>query len=177
MKTVLIPTLTAAKNVDIYNASFISTTDLDNGSVFGKGELTESGSQVYKVTTPATGSLSGLWMACSPEDTIITDAAGNQYKPGINNPQTFTNVANVVFSGFKPQVGDLILMTADGLDGEIGDNTYVVAENGSNKLKPATAAITGLSFKLVETSYISIGGLNAIGSQRVPAYLLECVAN
>ena len=42
MKTVLIPTLTAAKNVDIYNASFISETDdLDNGSVFGKGDMNQ----------------------------------------------------------------------------------------------------------------------------------------
>ena len=40
MKAVLIPTLTAAKNVDIYNGSFIATTDLDNGNVFAKGDLT-----------------------------------------------------------------------------------------------------------------------------------------
>lgn len=177
-RTVLMPTLTAAKNVDIYNASFISETDdLDNGSVFTKGDLTENGSQVYEVTKPATGSLSGLWMAFSPEDTVITDDAGNQYKIGINNPQTFTNSKGIVFSGFKPQVGDLILMTAEGFSNEIESNTYAVADNASYKLKFASAAITGLSFKVVETSYMSIAGVNAIGSQRVAAYLLECVAN
>ena len=63
MNTVLVPTLTAAKNVDIYNGSFISEADLDNGAVFGKGDLSESGSQVYETVTPATGKLSGLWMA------------------------------------------------------------------------------------------------------------------
>ena len=40
-----------------------------------------------------------------------------------------------------------------------------------------SAAGTGLSFAVVETTYISIGGATPIGSQRVPAYLLECVAN
>ena len=177
MKTVLVPTLTAAKNIDIYNASFISASAVQNGSVFGKGAQTDNGSQVYNITTPATGSLSGLWMAFSPEDTVITDAAGNQYKPGINNPQTFENIANVPFSGFKPQVGDLVLMTAEGFSNVIGSNTYAVAKNGQMTLEFAAAAITGLSFKVVETSYISIAGVNAIGSQRVPAYLLECVAN
>ena len=177
MKTVLIPTLTAAKNVDIYNASFIATEDLDNGSVFGKGDLSESGSQVYEVEKPATGSLSGLWMAFSPEDTVITDATGNQYKIGINNPQTFTNVQGVTFSGFKPQVGDLVVMTAEGFSNEIGANSYAVADNDSYKLKFNVDVIAGLSFKVVEKTYISIGGATAIGSQRVAAYLLECVAN
>ena len=60
MKAVLIPTLTAAKNVDIYNGSFIATTDLDNGNVFAKGDLTESGSQVYKAGQPITGKLFAL---------------------------------------------------------------------------------------------------------------------
>ena len=178
MKTVLIPTLTAAKNVDIYNASFISETDdLDNGSVFGKGDMTESGSQVYEVSQPADGSLKGLWMACSPEDTIITDSTGNQYKVGINNPQTFTNVKGIPFSAFKPQVGDLVLMTKEGFSNEIGANTYAVAKDASYQLEFAQAAVEGLSFKVVETTYISIAGATAIGSQRVVAYLLECVAN
>ena len=176
MKTVLIPTLTAAKNVDIYNASFISETDdLDNGSVFGKGNMTENGSQVYEVTKPTGGAIKGLWMACSPEDTVITDAAGNQYKIGINNPQTFTNVKGIPFSAFKPQVGDLVLISADGITGVA--NNYAVAANGTSKLAFAAGAIDGLSFKVVETTYISLASANNIGSQRVVAYLLECVAN
>lgn len=178
MKTVLIPTLTAAKNVDIYNASFISETDdLDNGSVFGKGDMTESGSQVYEVTKPTGGAIKGLWMAFSPEDTIVTDAAGNQYKIGINNPQTFTNVKGVPFSAFKPQVGDLVVMTAEGFSNTIGANGYAVAQDDDYRLKFNNAAVEGLSFKVVETTYISIAGATAIGSQRVVAYLLECVAN
>ena len=50
-------------------------------------------------------------------------------------------------------------------------------KNDDYRLKFASAAVEGLSFKVVETTYISIAGVNAIGSQRVTAYLLECVAN
>lgn len=178
-KSILIPKLTAAKNIDTLNRSFISTVDLDNGNVFGKGELSTNAneSQVYQTVTPTTGNLSGLWMAYSPEDVVITDALGNQFKVGNLDPRAFTNSANVVFSGFKPQVGDLILISADGINGTIDDETYVVAANSSNKLTPASAAIDGLSFKIVETTYISVASANAVGSQRVTAYLLECVAN
>lgn len=177
-KAILIPTLTAAKNMDVYNRSFVSEADLDNGNVFSKGELsTEANeSQVYQAGTPS-GTLSDLWMAFTSEDVVLTDELGNQFKIGNLDPRGFTNKAGVVFSGFKPQVGDLILLSADGIDGTINSNEYVVAQDSNSKLKFNTAAIEGLSFKIVETTYISVASANAVGSQRVTAYLLECVAN
>lgn len=176
-RSILIPTLVAAKNVDSYNRSFVSTVDLDNGNVFGKGELSTNAneSQVYTAETPATGSLTGLYMAFSAEDVVLTDELGNQFKVGTLDPRAFTNRANVVFSGFKPQVGDLVLISADGITGDA--NNYAVATNGSTILTFADAAIDGLSFKVVETTYITVASANNIGSQRVTAYLLECVAN
>ena len=176
-KSILIPSLIAAKNIDTLNRSFVSETDLDNGNVFGKGELsTNAGeSQVYQTVTPTTGSLTGLWMAYSPEDVVLTDGLGNQFKVGTLDPRAFTNIAGTVFSGFKPQVGDLVLVSADGISGEA--NSYAVAANGTSKLAFAAEAIDGLSFKVVETTYISLARANNIGSQRVVAYLLECVAN
>lgn len=174
-KSILIPTLTTAKNVDALNRSFIGEVDLDNGNVFGKGELSASAneSQVYEATAPE--ELTGLWMAYSPEDVVLTDGLGNQFKVGTLDPRAFTNTAGVVFSGFKPQVGDLVLISADGIEGEAA--AYAVAAAGSNKLKFAAAAVEGLSFKVVEATYISVASANNIGSQRVTAYLLECVAN
>lgn len=180
-KSILIPTLVAAKNIDSLNRSFVSTADLDNGNVFGKGELsTNAGeSQVYKTVTPATGSLSGLYMAFSAEDVVLTDDLGNQFKVGTLDPRAFTNKAGTVFSGFKPQVGDLVLISADGISGDAAAYAaaYAVAANGASQLAFAEAAGAGLSFKVVETTYISLASANNIGSQRVPAYLLECVAN
>ena len=115
-------------------------------------------------------------MAFSPEDVVLTDDLGNQFKVGTLDPRAFTNRANVVFSGFKPQVGDLVLISADGISGGTA-KAYAVATNGSSVLAFADNAISGLSFKVVETTYISVASANNIGSQRVTAYLLECVAN
>lgn len=176
-KGILIPTLTAAKNIDVLNRSFVSATDIDNGYVFTKGDLSADAdkTQVYTAVTPAEGSLTGLWMAFTAEDVVLTDELGNQFKVGNLDPRSFTNRANTVFSGFKPQVGDLIMLSADGIEGVA--NNYVVAVQDTNKLAFNAAEGTGLSFKVIETSYISVASANNIGSQRVTAYLLECTKN
>lgn len=170
--TVLVPTLVAAKNIDSLNASFIDTeNDIENGMIFAAGDYSKE--QVYEVA--AVTAITNLYMAFSPEDTIITDSMGNEYKIGINDPRNFTNVKGKVFSAYRPQVGDKILMTAEGVEGTLSD--YAVATAGKNKLQFADAAVEGLSYKVIDKdAYISIGGATAIGSQRVAAYLLECVA-
>ena len=172
MKTVLMPTLVAAKNVHSYNASFIDTeNDIENGAIIAAGDYSEE--QVYEVAEVE--DLHNLFMVFSPEDTILTDGAGNEYKIGINDPRTFTNVKGKVFSAFRPQVGDKILISAEGIEGDAAE--YAVAAAGKNKLQFASAAVDGLSYKVLnDSAYISIGGATAIGSQRVEAYLLECVA-
>ena len=76
MNTVLEQTLTAAKNIDTLNGSFIHTADLPNGSVFTKGD--KSSAQVYEVADVASGALDNLWMASNPVDVVLTDAIGNQ---------------------------------------------------------------------------------------------------
>lgn len=172
MKTVLVPTLVAAKNIDSLNASFIDdTNDYENGAIIAAGDYSKE--QVYEVA--AVSDLHNLFMVFSPEDTIITDAAGNEYKIGINDPRTFTNVKGKVFSAYRPQVGDKVLISAEGIEGTADD--FAVAAAGESKLQFASAAVEGLSYKVLDDSaYITIGGANAIGSQRVEAYLLECVA-
>lgn len=172
MKTVLVPSLVAAKNIDSLNASFIdASNDYENGAIIAAGDYSKE--QVYEVA--AVSGLHNLFMVFSPEDTIITDAAGNEYKIGINDPRTFTNVKGKVFSAYRPQVGDKILISAEGIEGTADD--FAVAAAGESKLQFASAAVDGLSYKVLDDSaYISIGGASAIGSQRVAAYLLECVA-
>ena len=96
-------------------------------------------------------------------------------KIGINDPRTFTNVAGKVFSAYRPQVGDKILISAAGIEGTADD--YAVVATGENKLQYASAAVEGLSYKVLNSSdYISIGGATNIGSKRVEAILLDCVA-
>ena len=118
-------------------------------------------------------------MASSPIDTILVDALGNQYKPGILDPRAFTNVAGKVFSAFKPQVGDIITMTAAGFSNDYSDTMLyanAVASQGTLAFG-ATQTASALSFKVLEVTYISIASASNLGTQRVAAYKLECVAN
>ena len=172
-KIVLIPSLVAAKNIDSLNQSFLdASNDYDNGMVLNAGAY-DSASQTY--TPDAISDLHNVFMAFSPEDTIITDSMGNEYKIGINDPRTFTNVKGKVFSAYRPQVGDKILISAEGIEGTADDFAVVAA--GESKLQYASAAVSGVSYKVLDDSaYISIGGATNIGSQRVSAILLECVA-
>src|SRR5512136_1273617 len=119
---VLIPEMIAAMNIDAYNRSVIDTgtsaSPLDNGWVmvieqggkFTSGSLTE----VWEIGQPTTGSLSGLWMAYSGDEVVVTDS---RYKGIDPDPRNFFNPANKVFSAFRPKVGDLILATAECFSG------------------------------------------------------------
>jgi len=175
-KAVLQANLVAAKDVSTLNANFkYASGDIDNGNVFQKGDLSTAAGeeQTYIPTLPATDQFTDLWMAFSPEDVILSDAMGNDYKIGINDPRNFTNIAGTIFSGFKPQVGDIITLTADGISGD--SNDYVIPANSTAKLAFAAAALdAGLSFKVLDTTYLSIPS-GTWGSQRVTAYKLECV--
>jgi len=174
-KTVLVPLQVAAKNVDSYNISAISASDVENGQLFSTSGLSSAADEreVFAIATPATATLSSLYMAYNSEDVIVATANGNQYKVGDMDPRNYVNVAGIVFSAYKPMVGDKILITADGFTGAIGGNTFAVAADGQDKLVWAGAVAGGLSYRLLDTQYISIAG--GFGSQRVTAYLLECV--
>lgn len=175
---VLIPEQIAAMNVDSFNRSAFSSSasSIDNGNVFQlttKVNTSGSGAEVFNVATPATGSLLGLWMAYSGDEIIVTDS---KYKGLDPDPRNFYNATSKVFSAFKPMVGDIILMTGDGISGsEV--STYVVSTNATINLywSGACPAAT-MVFKRLGTKYISIG-TGAIDSQRVTAYELECIAN
>lgn len=174
---VIVKSKVAATNVDAYNATFISAANIDNGSVFGQGALSTTAGQgeVFTAVQPATGALTNLFMAASPESVLVT-ANGKSYRGIDPDPRDFTNVAGYAFDGFKPQIGDIILMSADCFTGTYTANYYAVATDGQYKLNWASAAVTGLSLKVLNASaYISIG-TGAITSQRVAAYLCQVTA-
>ncbi len=82
----------------------------------------------------------GLWMAYSPE--IVTVVSGTKKYKGINpDPRDFTNLEDEVFTAFKPQIGDIITISADGIGATaIGSNTFAVATTGQYKLDWAATA-------------------------------------
>lgn len=173
---VLIPSAIAAKNIDIFNRSVIvSGSDVDNGNVLQLGAKSVNyGEQEVFVATPNSGSsfLSGLWMAYTGEEIPITDS---RYKGLDPDPRSFFNPSGKVFSAFRPQVGDIVTLTADAVTG--GSAAFVNAAPGALKLAFGASQTAGaLSFKVLRTTYISIG-TGAIDSQRTVAYELECIAS
>lgn len=174
---VLIPEQIAAMNIDALNRSAFSSSasSIDNGNVFqlvSKVTSSGSGAEVFNLTSPATGSLTGLWMAYASDEVVITDS---KYK-GLNpDPRNFYIATSRVFSAFKPQVGDIILITADGVSGsEV--SAYAVAINASNSLCWAGTHTSQQAWRKLATKYISIG-TGGIESHHITAYELECIVN
>jgi len=176
--SVLIPEAIMATNIDSLNRNVVDAADIDNGMVFASGSIPHtSGSmaEVWDIHVAAT-SASGLWMAYSGDEVVVTNA---QYKGLDPDPRNFYNAAGKVFSAYKPQVGDMILLTAAGLQGTFsaGTTTHVVASSGSWVMGWATTANgSALSYILQTVKYISLA-TGAIDSQRVTAYEFECVHN
>jgi len=176
---VLVQSKVAAENIDAANVSAINSADaLDNGNVVALATqdtaATYGQTEVWDATKPATATLAGLWMVYEPE-VVLTVSGTKQYK-GINvDPQDFYIPANTVFSAYKPHLGDVITMTGDGfVTGSGAASAYAVAADGSYLLTWAAGAGSGLSYKYIATTYISIGS-GAIDTQRAVAYKLQCV--
>lgn len=173
---ILISTKMAAKNVDSYNRSAISASDVDNGGlVYLDGIYTQADGydEVFFAKQPTTGSLTNLWMAISPE-AVLTDGKYKNIDPDVRN---FTNSASQVFDVKYLRPGDQFEVTADGLTGT-AESAYAVAQTDSNKWLWSAAPSGSLtSAKYLSTNYISIGSGSAIGTQRVSSYLFEVLYN
>jgi len=170
---VLIPSAIAAMNVDSFNRSVVSASNVDNGYVLTMGSEYTSGSltEVFAVTASSGSTAKGLWMAYSGDEIVLTDA---KYKGLDPDPRNFYNVAGKVFSAFKLQVGDIITVTADAFTGARTSESYAIPTTDYRLLWSAAADGGGVYFKYIATTYISLA-TGGIDSQRVTAYKLECV--
>lgn len=167
-KGIIIPLSVQAKNIDALNVSFVSTDNIENGSVFTRGEINSDG--LYKTVKPATANLTKqTFMACSPERVVTKLDDGTEFVDLTLNPQAFENVAGHPIDGIALQVGDKVRLSADAIGGTKGSNKFITATNADYKLNWAAEAGTGLTLELDKEFYISLGTGN-IGSQRVIAY-------
>lgn len=173
---VLIPEAIAATNIDAFNRDVVCADDLANGSVVVMGALSTDAdkSEVFSVTKPATGSLTGLWMIYSGDEIIVTDA---RYKGLDPDPRHFVNLAGKVVSAYKPQLGDIITLTADAIaTSKAGGDTHIHAIDANYLMDwDSSAGSSAIAYKLLGTKYISLA-TGAIDDQRVVAYEFECVA-
>ena len=103
---------------------------------------------------------------------VLTSSKYRGLDPDVRN---FINAIGDVFSVYKPELGDIITLTDDGITGTKGANTFITATDGDPFLNWNTAVVSGLSYKLIGTTYLSLA-TGSIDTQRVTAYQFECVA-
>lgn len=173
---VIVPDKIAAQNVDAWNRPVVSATALENGFVARLETMstTTGESEVWVATAPATTApgLTELWMIYEPE--IVNTA--DKYRGLDPDPRNLQHAIGDIVSAFKIQVGDIITFSADALTGTKSTNTFVNATNGDFQLTwGATQTADVVSFRLMTTTSLSIG-LGSIGTQRITAYRMECLA-
>jgi len=169
---ILIQKKAQAKDISALNRVAKCASDVTNGGAVAMTvkSAVSGESEVWVVTVPATATLdTGLWIAYSPEK-VITTSGSNQYANIDPDPRNFTNLAGVPMDVFKPKVGDILEYTV--LGGTKSTNTYVVASDATSLMTWASAAISGLSMKLLATSAIPIG-TGSIGVTSVVSYVFE----
>ena len=177
--SILIQEKTMATDVSALNAVVVCGSALENGNVVRFTAISGSAgySEVFHSAQPASGSLAGLWMAATPEVVVVT-AGGASYR-GINqDPRNFINAAGDLVDVFKPQPGDILLLSEDAFSGAKSTNTH--ANSGADRFDlvwGTTQVASSLSLKWLATDYITIGSGSAIGDTRLVAYRMQVLAN
>jgi len=166
-------------DIDSYNRTGVSSVDFDNGWVAQL--LTQSATAgktetwVATIPTTANSGLKNLWMAYSPE--VVSVISGSNVFKGIDvDPQHFYTVAGDYIDYFKPQVGDIITLTADALGGTKASALYVQVDATNNVYKltwGTVSTVAGLSLKWLKTTTISKPAGAISGSDQVVAYQFE----
>lgn len=160
----------AAKNVNSLNKFGKASVAVENGHVVALGNKSnvKGENDVYNVNVPATDTLASdiFYMVNEPVNVLVN----GKYAGLTDDPREFNIPAGKIFSMFKPLVGDEKIITADGLAGTKGSNTYVAPANGTTKLT-WTNDISGVSlaYKYVGDTFVSVG------SEKVTAYRFICV--
>ena len=175
--TILVPSKMASKNVDAWTRPALAQQNMDNGYVFSlTGNEVTSGCEVWTVQVPTTGSLTNLWMALEPELPFL--ASGTNRYNGIGILSDFYVSASLVFTAVKPQVGDIITVTADMFTSGTAPTTgqFCYAVNGAFTLTAgaASAAAGNHAWKFLGYSYLPSAD-GSIGSGRIVTYKLECM--
>ena len=173
---VLNPDSIAALNVDAWNRHAVSASAVENGNIVilsGKSATAGEG-EVWTAVVPSTSAgLTNVWIAFEPE--VVLTAA--KYKGLDPDPRNFRNEIGDVFSVFKPQLGDILTLTADNFSAAFSANTHANATNSTGGLKLVWGnSQTGsvFSVKYLATTYMSLGS-GAIDSQRITSYQCEVV--
>jgi hypothetical protein len=176
---ILIPKQIAASNIDAWTRSAVSASDVDNGNIV---KLTTYGvasgqAEVWTGVVPASGTgLTDVWMVYEPE--LVWTGSYRGLNPDVRE---FYTAAGLVFSVFKPELDDIITLTADNLVTGTGAalGSYAIATNSTGGLKLVwtvgwTSSTHVFALQCIKVDYISIG-TGAVDNQRVTAYDFQVV--
>lgn len=177
-KGYLIETQIAAKNVESLNRSAISATvDFDGGAAL---TLAASSNDCWTAATPVTGKLTGCWIAYNPSE-WFSELNGKLYAGLSADPRDYTNLATRPFTAFKPQIGDVIALSAECFDASLVAGTvageYFETKNAQNTwavVASPTASHTAFIINKVYTLPFPQAG--EVGMARQKMVLGECVA-
>lgn len=113
---VLIESEIQATNNDALNKSAVSsTTSVAGGGLVTLTAPTTQGEDRWTATVPATGALSGLWIAYNPSEHLTS--VNGKYFAGLSaDPRDYTNIQGRTFTAFSPKVGDEIIISVDAVD-------------------------------------------------------------
>ena len=174
--SILVPGMIMAENVDSLNKSAVYTAGaVENGNIVKLGALssTVGEGEVYVAATPATSTLATdiFYMVKNPV-LVLTDG---KYRGLTDDPTLFNIPASTVFDVFKPMVGDVIILSEDGIGGTKSSNTLIIPTNGDLELNwAASASSVSLAFELIETTYIEVPSSTFYG-RRKTAYKFRCI--
>lgn len=163
----------SAQTDNALNRSVVSATAMENGFIvqLATKSSTSGNKDVFVATVPSTGAgLLNLWMVAEPPVALISSRKGLT-----QDPREYILPIGTVGSAYRPQLGDIIKVSATALAGSAA--AFVVATNAAWQLTYGAAVVSGLSYKVLDASdYISLADGATIGTQREDAVLLECVA-
>ena len=179
---VLVALSAMAETVHSKNRSVVCEQDVQDGQVFRLDSMSTDADkpEVFVATQPEVGKLNGLWMAYGFAQVRSKLSDTVTLTNEIADPRAYINNAGFVFDAFKPEKDDILQMTAECFTGNFqqASTKYANAEANSMSLKWGTTQTdNALSVKYLKTTYISIGTGSLADLGRVPAYMVEVVAN
>lgn len=173
-KGFLYETQISAKDVDALNRYAKASVDIDGGSLVSLGAIAEG--DVFTATKATAGTDGGLWMAYNPEE-HLTVVGDNMFAGLTADPRDYTNIANRVFDVFKPQVGDIIGLTAGNIKAgetvEVGKFLEIGADGYEVK---ASATADTTSFKVIAIEKVPFPQAG-IGAEYADKYVCEVAFN
>ena len=160
----------------VRSASGADAVDNGNIVILTAGSAT---SEVWAATKPASGtiargSVTKPYLVYTDEVSTLVD--GTLVYRGLSpRPGDIYAPALSTYRVIEPEVGNIIVLTADCMSNSRTAETFIVAQNADYKWAWSSTVASGLSAKLVEVTYLPVPD-GSMGLGRVTAYKFEIVA-